>query len=754
MKHSTFIWTLSHSKEKHGAPLQPVPATVPGAVQLDYAAALDYAPYYYGLNFRQFDWMEDEYFFYDTTLDFAVSENKAALLCFDSIDYKYEITVDGELLAAGEGIFTPVTLDVTKYASAPHALRVTIFPIPKRTPTPQNRSQASACCKPPSSYGWDWHPRLVPSGICGDTYLDILSPGTPRDLEASYRLSNDLSAVTVDATVICYGDATLRAELIAPDGSTVASQSKVAKDGQRASFRLSLDAPLLWYPRGYGEQPIYTLRVSGADTAERKLGFRRSKLILNEGANIFEQNFPKGPRCAPMQLEINGVKVFAKGSNWVNTEIFPSLATEQRYDELIQLACEANMNIFRMWGGQYINHEHFYDKCDEVGMLVWQEFMLSCNRYPDDDAYLNILEQEAVSIIRRLRTHPCLAFWCGGNELFNSWSDMTSQSHALRLLDALCYEHDRFTPYNMTSPLHGVCHGSYVKVVYSAEDRRAGDYSRGYEFIRDLKTCKSTGYTEFGCNGASPREYILKYIMDEDTYYNDCNEKNDIWREHHAFRAWQEACHLGVPEVDFFFGSHKDTDDLVEKSIYLQDMCYKAMFEEMRRQAPLCAMAINWDFNEPWPCAAGNSLVNWPAEPKSALYAVGQALRPTLLSLELPHNRYLNGEVLTGRLWVLNDSPDVAPATRVSVYLLDGNTKTLLTTLDTQDVDARKNGKFGVFSLDITEDLSERFSISLECDDHKDWNSIYSLVHNRAQGACRSDVSITTPTDDFSDFLK
>ena len=754
MQKMTFDWTLSHAKEKAGTPCEPIRATVPGAVQLDYAAALNYPPYYYGLNFRQFDWTEDEYFFYDTTLQFDCANGEIARLTFESIDYRYEISVDSEVLAAGEGIFTPVVLDVTRFAGAAHALRVTIFPIPKRYPEPPTRVQASASCKPPSSYSWDWHPRLVPSGICGAAYLDLAPAGAPRDLQASYRLADDLSAVTVSASVTCYGGGALHAELISPEGEVVASQDVTAAD-ETVDFSLTLNAPALWYPRGYGEQPRYRLRVTGGgESVERAIGFRRSKLILNDGANLFETGFPKGPRSAPMQLEINGVKVFAKGSNWVNTEIFPSLVTDQRYDELIELACQANMNIFRLWGGQYINHEHFYDKCDEVGIMVWQEFMLSCNLYPDTDAYLDVLRVEATSIIRRLRTHPCLAFWCGGNELFNSWSGMTQQAHALRLLDALCYEHDRFTPFNMTSPLHGLCHGSYIKVIFPDAERRAKDYSHGHEFICDLKACRATGYTEFGCNGSAPKEYLLKYVMDEDTYYNDCNENNEIWVEHHAFKAWNESCWIGVPDVHYFFGGYDGTDDLVEKSIYLQDMCYKSMFEEMRRQAPLCAMAINWDFNEPWPCAAGNSLVNWPAEPKSALRAVGAALRPTLLSLDLPNNRYLSGEKLTGTVWVLNDSPDTAPAEKVSVYLHDGERKTLLTTLDTATVAPRANGKFGGFTLDIPAELSERFAISLECEGHADWNSTYALVHNVSPDAHRADNLKSDGNDDFSDFLK
>jgi beta-mannosidase len=174
----------------------------------------------------------------------------------------------------------------------------------------------------------------------------------------------------------------------------------------------------------------------------------------------------------------------------------------------------------------------------------------------------------------------------------------------------------------------------------------------------------------------------------------------------------------------------------------------------MRRQAPLCAMAINWDFNEPWPCAAGNSLVNWPAEPKSALASVGAALRPTLLSLELPNNRYLSGETLTGTVWVLNDNAEAAPAERVSVYLHDGGNKTLLATLDTAEIAPRKNGKFGSFTLTVPESLSERFAISLECDGHADWNSTYALVHNVSPDAHRADNIRGGGNDDFSDFLK
>lgn len=744
-------WQLTHSDKFDGERVEPIEAQVPGAVQLDYARAFDYEPYYYGLNFKQFDWCEDEYFFYETKVDIPSLDGKAARLCFEGIDYKYEIRIDGEALAAGEGAFTPVYIDVTAFSGKEITLTVALFPIPKRFAEPQNRSQASACCKPPSSYGWDWHPRLVPTGIWKEVYLETLDEGEPYDLEVSYLLTEDMNAVTVTADFSVVGKGEISAALFAPDGSLVAGDTCTALDFARMA--LTLESPLLWYPRGYGDQPIYTLKISGGNkTIEKRLGFRRSRLVLNDGSIWFEMFFPKGPMAAPATIEINGQKIFAKGSNMVNVEIFPSMMTKDRYDELLDMAYDANMNIVRMWGGQYINHDCFYDKCDELGIMVWQEFMLSCNKYPDEDAYLEVLEQEATSIVKALRTHPSIAFWCGGNELFNSWSGLTNQSHALRLLDKICYELDRNTPFNMTSPLHGMAHGSYVKAVFHDHQRREGNYANGWEFIEDLKKSSNTAYTEFGCNGGAPKDYILKYIMDEEDYA-DCNEESEVWVAHHAFRAWTEAAWLGIPEIYHYFGECGDVDDIMDKSLYLQALCYKTMFEEMRRQAPKCMMAINWDFNEPWPCAAGNSLVAWPAVKKDAYFAVKEALRPTILSLELPRNRYLTGDSVNAKVWILNDNGGASEACEAKVYLCSDGEKKLIATIPVGSIGARQNAVAGEFVLEIDENVSERFSIAIECD-IPEYCSVYDLVHNKNPLVDPDAAPTEREIEDISDFLK
>ena len=433
-------WTLTHKKQLSDPDSEPIPATVPGAVQLDYAKAHDYADYWYGENYKQFTWMEDEHWTYSTELYFTCAEDEKAIFHFGGIDYEYTILANGEELCHGEGMFTPVNVDLTHFSGQKTRLEVMIHPIPKCNARPYTRYEAKECCKPPSAYGWDWHPRLVPMGIWEESYLEIIPHGTILILDVTYRLSDDLTVCHVKASATMYGEDDVTVTLTAPDGAVVYSETQRFTECNTNTLTFDITNPELWYPRGYGDQPIYVLTAECGKSPRKltkKLGFRRSKLVRNPQDEA--DGFPKTRFDSPATFEINGVKVFAKGSNWVNTEIFPCLMDEKRYRELIDLAYGANMNIFRVWGGGFINKESFYDICDEYGIMIWQAFMMSCNLYPDKDHFLGVLEQEATSIIKRLRSHPCLVLWCGGNELFNTWSGMTEQSHAMRLLDSLCY---------------------------------------------------------------------------------------------------------------------------------------------------------------------------------------------------------------------------------------------------------------------------------------------------------------------------
>jgi len=294
---------------------------------------------------------------------------------------------------------------------------------------------------------------------------------------------------------------------------------------------------------------------------------------MNEGAWSEPKGFPKTRSAAPAQIELNGRRIFAKGSNWVCPELFPGTVGEERCKELIDIAVATNFNILRSWGGGIVNKDCFFEYCDRRGILVWQEFPLACNCYPDDPHYLATLEQEATAIIRRLRRHPSLAIWCGGNELFNNWSGMTDQSLALRLLNALCYRLSPEIPFNATSPLNGMAHGNYLF------------YWEGRDIFQLINDSHFTAYTEFGVPGISPREVLEKIIPPEELFPP---RPGTAWEEHHAFGAWDgsPATWLGEPTIERYFGRAQTLDQLIERSSLMQGEGYKAVFEEARRQKP------------------------------------------------------------------------------------------------------------------------------------------------------------------------
>ncbi|MBQ2271940.1 MAG: hypothetical protein II337_00605, partial [Clostridia bacterium] len=390
------------------------------------------------------------------------------------------------------------------------------------------------------------------------------------------------------------------------------------------------------------------------------------ELVMEEEHWTEPHGFPKSRSYPPVKICLNGRKVFAKGSNFVSPDIFSGTWNRDTYLPLVSLAKEGNMNIFRMWGGSGVQKDVFFDLCDEYGIMVWQEFPLACNDYVNDAHYLAILEQEATAIVRNLRQHCSLVLWCGGNELFNGWSKMTDQSHALRLLNKICYDNDRNTPFLATSPLAGMAHGCYLF-----------SYN-GQEVYELFNKSHYTAYTEFGVPSLPPAEYLKTFIPEDQLFPP---EEGGVWELHHAFHSWCfRDTWIGIDTMEKYFGKITSLEDLVRYGEWLQSEGYKAIFEEARRQKPYCSMAINWCYNEPWKTAANNSLLCYPAIPKAAYFAVANSLKPTVPSARLQKFSYKSGETFSAEIWLLNDSPNAVEEDEISVSLeIGGNVIDLLT---------------------------------------------------------------------------
>lgn len=609
-------------------------ASVPGNVQRDFS---EYSGTSESLmeknNAAVLEKTEGYTWTYFTNLSFTREGDERVFFVSEGIDYIFDVELDGKNIFSGEGMYTPLRLDITDNVKEGSLLSVVIHPHPKNGDIVRDRAEAADTCKPPFCYGWDWNPRLLVSGMWMPAYAETVKKTDITSCELFYDLDlNERKAAVRFETES--GEKPVYTVFDA-DGNEVYK-------GKGSSFEL--DRVNLWWCSGLGEPYLYRW-TAATSTDERSgyVGFRTARLVQSpETVHGPEGGFPKGQYPAPITVELNGIKVFAKGSNLVNLGLFPGAVTEKDCEYIVSSLRDANMNIARVWGGSGIMKKEFYDLCDRYGIMVWQEFMLACNLYSDDRHYLDVLEKEATSIVKALRSHPSLVLWCGGNELFNDWSGMTEQSHAIRLLNAVCYKEDRGRPFLCTSPVSGMAHGGYV----FRDDE-------GHEIFNLFQNSRKTAYTEFGCPSFAPVESLKKIIPENELFPVEDTEN---WRVHHAFGSWGEKRWVCPDVIEHYFGKQESLEETVEFSQRLQSFGCKACFEEARRQWGYCSMAINWCFNEPWITAANNSLITYPDKRKPAYYAVKDALRPVMASARIPRYSYTAGDKLEFEVWYHNET--------------------------------------------------------------------------------------------------
>ncbi len=760
-------WRLARSENGDTSGSDWIPASVPGAVQLDWARAHGLPPYQEGNNIRQWQGLESYHWIYRTTLPGnlpALTDNQRLFLVLEGIDYACEVRIDGQPVHRQEGLQTPVHLDLTSYARSrqtnPAEIDIHIFPAPMARPVPVDRSQADRSCKPAVAYGWDFHPRLIPLGLWRDAYFEI-RPNLHffKNPEIHYTLNDSCNHVHGRLVAKIFlppspppppGHA-IRWHLRNPDGVILFSaQTPVPAQGNVCEIPFAFDLPpqMLWWPHDQGQPVLHTSEVelfapavAGnahdapiLDSDSSRIGFRKTRLIMAPGEWNQPTQFPKSRSRPPITIEINGRPIFAKGSNWVCPDIFPGQITRERIDTLLGHARDANFNILRAWGGATAPHDWFYERCDELGIMVWQEFPLACNAYPDDDAYLAVLDQESRNLITRLRNHPSLILWCGGNELFNSWSRMTDQSLPLRLLNRNCYELDPSRPFLPTAPLEGMGHGHYL----------FRDPGNGEEAWAAFQRSACTAYSEFGCPAPAPLAVLNKILPEPERWPP---RPGTAWETHHAFGAWIQQSWLCMDAVKHYWGACDTLEKLVERGQLLQSAGLQGLFEEARRQKPVASMALNWCFCEPWPCAANTSLIAWPCEPKPALAAVTASCRTTLASARIRKFAWEPGERFDPELWLLHDGPCPHPSVTMRARLvLNGITHTLIT-WETGPILPNQNVIGPRVQFILPEFEAGLFTFNLDVETKPSWGTSYRLIRCPSDG--KADIALRRELTNF-----
>ena len=398
-------------------------ATVPGDVMTDLMDnGLMDSPYS-KTNERLSQWVEKAHWVYRHQFmcpsDWNSSDEPFELV-FEGIDTYATVILNGDTLGntdnahrayqfsvphLNEGLNTLLVLLHAAVDRGQTRLDASPWPVPvSNEARPQGQQTSSVSRKALYHYGWDWGPRLVSAGIWKSVTLERSHSPHPSNMrmdlvdldesQATYRLNVGAKHPVVWS-------------LKGPDAQPVAHTLEAIND---SIWTLSIPTPQLWWPRGMGDQPLYTLHCeNGPDNFSQRFGIRSMDWVRQQ--DEIGRSF---------ECHVNGQKVFARGANIIPADFFPVRARE-RIEETLQQAVSANMNMVRIWGGAVYGEDAFYERCDELGLLVWQDFMFACCMVPGDSLYRATVEAEARYNVRRLRNHPSLALWCGNNESEKAW---------------------------------------------------------------------------------------------------------------------------------------------------------------------------------------------------------------------------------------------------------------------------------------------------------------------------------------------
>lgn len=619
------LWRLSDPLALEGSALADVPsipAPVPGSVQMALRQAGLLPDWNSGLAARECEWVENRQWIYCAALpDGWLYPGCRHRLHFQGLDGCGWILVNGREAAAFGNTHIPVCVDITPFLLESSNVVQIVFGLPPRWQGQFGYTSQMTAWKPRFNYTWDWTVRLLQTGVWDKASLEV----TDGQEIVSLRCYTDACAasstgsVTAHASVNAEPGSTVTWTLEGPDGE-VQQEEMPAAD---LSFRHLCwqDLPVrLWYPNLHGEQPLYTLhcvlrdrdgRETGRET--RHMGFREVRWEPCEGAPA---------EATPWICVVNGRPVFLQGVNW--TPLLPDFAdaSEEHCRGMLELYQDLGVNLLRVWGGAVLEREEFYRICDELGIMVWQEFPMSSsgvdNVPPQTREFEAGMAEIAVSHISRRQHHPSLIIWCGGNELADRADRPSTQGAiVLRRLGEICAEMDptrRFLPTSGSGPRSVASAADYGKGLHwdvHGPWQCEGDLDAWREYWqRDDALLRS----ETGAPGTSSAAIIRRYAGEYQTM--PCAPGNPLWRRTSVW--W---CEDGKFEKEK--GREPESlEEYVEWSQARQAEALSIAVRACKSRFPRCGGVLIWMGHDCFPCLANTSIIDFLGQPKPAALAL------------------------------------------------------------------------------------------------------------------------------------
>jgi beta-mannosidase len=621
--------------------------TVPGTVHTDLLAAEKIADPFYRMNENDVQWIDRLSWIYRRTFRVPQSllDQKHIELVAEGLDTFATLSVNGQTVGTTANMFMAHRIPLNDLLRPGRNTIEIVFDSPTLRSQDLEREHGRLqvalephrvyARKAQYSFGWDWGPKLTTSGIWRPIRIDAHSgvrlsdpcvrvlAANPHEAEIEVEVSVEgwqQSAVTLDIHI----------------GGIQESYSGRVTEG-KTIFRTRFISPHLWWPNRYGEQPLYhaefILREGEAivDATTVRFAVRTVRLVQEpdgEGQSFI--------------MEINGTRIFCKGADWIPADTFLPRISDATYRRLLTMARDASMNMIRVWGGGIYERDLFYDECDRLGLMVWQDFMFACAEYPDHPAFLDEIRREAESTVKRLRNHPSIVLWCGNNEcewIFCSANpgknpDQMHGSAIFReVLPAVVTELDPGRPYWRSSPFGG---GSP-----NAEDSGNHHQWEVWSMWRDF-----TGYrddrakfvSEFGFQAPAHRSTLERVLSQHD------RTPQSRAMEHHNKQV------EGTERLFRFMAAHYRVNDVWEDFLHtgqlVQAAALKCAVEHWRRRKFHTAGALFWQLNDCWPVTSW-AVIDSDLRPKAAYFAARRFFAPILVSF---------APVSAGaEVWITND---------------------------------------------------------------------------------------------------
>ncbi|MBH09077.1 MAG: beta-galactosidase [Candidatus Marinimicrobia bacterium] len=671
-------WEFQHPEENKW-----YPAKVPGCIHLDLIEEGLIGDPFFGDNEKQIQWIGKInwkyrlYFYLDQTL--KKRSNKK--IKFYGIDTYATIYLNGHIILESNNMFHPWENDVTQILKKGKNELLVNFRSPlneilpslstKAYTLPAENDRAGGTSpytrKAPYHYGWDWGPCLISSGIW-------------KKVELIGWNSWNITNIFIEQLECSSGSAKLKflvyiESKVQETGTLVISEPKsktnihypiqINSEENIFTYEIEILDPDLWWPIGYGDQSLYTFNIkviTQSNSAEitKRIGIRSIKIKRE-----------KDERGTSFEIHINDVAIFAKGANWIPADSFTPRLKNEDYKSLLKSAVLANMNMLRIWGGGIYEPDSFYSLCDELGILIWQDFMFACSLYPGNKNFLKSVKKEAQYQINRLKHHPSIVLWCGNNEIASAWlswgwkeklpksvwrKDYNILFH--QIIPEICQSLDPERLYWPSSPGHSLELPESDQIYGSGDNHYWGVWHGGDEIERFDENI-GRFMSEYGMQSFPEPKTIATFAKKK-----DWDIKSEVIKSHQKASLGNKNI---TKYIDMYYPTPKDFKSYAMISQIMQALVIRYAVEAHRRNMPYCMGTLYWQFNDCWPGASWSSIDyfgNW----KALQYAAKKFFNPLLLSIVEENNSIV--------FYIINDCNKSSLAIiNLFIYSFDGNIK-------------------------------------------------------------------------------